>query len=92
MPILPMSWNRPAHSRISSSASLTCISWPISTAIPATCSECRFVDGSRASMADASARMVCVNIFRSSTTDWYAARVVYSGNANSTTMTGPTYK
>ena len=26
-----MSWNRPAHSRISSSASLTCISWPIST-------------------------------------------------------------
>ena len=57
---------------------------PISTAMLETCSECFLVDGSRASMADASARTVWVNIFRISTTDWYDARVVYSGSANST--------
>ena len=76
MPILPTSWSRPPHWRLSRSASDTPISWPISIAIVETFSECFLVDGSRASIADASALIVCVNIFRISTTDWYAARVV----------------
>ena len=51
-------------------------------AIVDTFSECFLVEGSRASIAEASALIVCVNILRMSTTDWYAARVVYSGRAN----------
>ncbi len=81
-PILPTSWSRPPHSSASTSASLTCMTCPMSTAISLTRTLCIAVNGSRLSTASASAPIVWVNISRISTKRRYAIRVEYSGMAN----------
>ena len=75
-PILPTSWSRPPHSSASSSASLTRITRPMSTAISLTRWLCLAVYGSRLSTASASAPIVWVNISRISTNRCDASRVV----------------